>query len=232
MPRRLLITGASKGLGRAMVEHYLALGDVVTGCSRSASDLEHAAYTHACLDVTDEQAVQRLFQDLRGRWGGLDVLVNNAGVASMNPIALMPLSTARRLVETSFLGTFLLTRAAVRLLRASQCPRIVNLTTVAVPLRLEGEAVYAAAKSAVETFTRVAAKELAGFGITCNAVGPSPVRTALTERVPEEKMTALLARQAISRWAEPDDVINVVDFFLRPESAMVTGQVVYLGGVG
>lgn len=231
-PRRVLITGANRGLGRALAEHHLQLGDQVAGCSRGPTDLQHPAYGHTCVDVADETAVRSLFSRLRQRFGGLDVLINNAGVASMNPVALMPLETVRRLIDTNFVGTFLLTHAAVRLLRASPCARIVNLTSVAVPLRLDGEAVYAAAKSAVETFTRVAAKELAPFGITCNAVGPSPVRTALTERVPEDKMKALLARQAIQRWAEPQDVINVVDFFLRPESAMITGQVVYLGGVG
>jgi len=232
VPRRVVVTGASRGLGLALVEHHLGLGDRVTGCSRGPAGIEHPAYTHCCLDVTDETAVRALFADLRQRFGGLDVLINNAGVASMNPVALMPLETAKRIVDTNLIGTFLVTHAALRLLKGSPCGRIVNLTTVAVPFRLDGEAVYAASKSAVETFTRVTAREIAGLGITCNAVGPSPVRTALTERIPEDKMKALIARQAVKRWAEPADVINVVDFFLRPESGMITGQVVYLGGAG
>jgi 3-oxoacyl-[acyl-carrier protein] reductase len=231
-PRRVLVSGASRGLGLALAEHFLTLGDRVAGCARSAAGVSHERYLHFELDVTDEAAVVRMFQDLRARWAGLDVLVNNAGAASMNPVALTPLDSARRLLDANVLGTFLLTRQAIRLLRGSPCARIVNLTSVAVPLRLEGEAVYAAAKSAVETFTRITARELAPLGITCNAVGPSPVRTRLTERVPEDVMNRLLARQAIPRWAEPADVVNLVDFFLRPESGMVTGQVVYLGGVG
>jgi 3-oxoacyl-[acyl-carrier protein] reductase len=136
------------------------------------------------------------------------------------------------MVTTNFMGTFLFTRAAIRLLRSSTAGRIVNFTTVAVPLRLQGEAIYAASKSAVETFTRIVAHEVAPFGITCNAVGPSPVKTNLTRAVATDKMERLIARQAIPRWAEFGDVANVVDFFLRPESAMITGQVVYLGGVG
>ncbi len=230
--RRLLVTGANRGLGRALVEHYLAAGDRVFGCSRGDSDLVHDHYTHVRLDVADEAAVQQLFAQVRAEAGGLDVLVNNAGAASMNPIALTPVKSARRVIETNLVGTFLFTHAAIRLLRSSAAGRIVNVTTIAVPLRLEGEAVYAASKSAVETFTRITAREVAPFGITCNAVGPSPVRTALTERVPEDKMKRLLSRQAIPRWADACDVVNVVDFFLRPESAMVTGQVVYLGGLG
>jgi len=103
---------------------------------------------------------------------------------------------------------------------------------VAVPLRLEGEAIYAASKSAVEMFTRIVAREAGALGITCNAVGPCPIKTRLTDNVPSEKIQRLIDRQAIRRWAEFEDVANLVDFFLRPESAMITGQVVYLGGAG
>jgi 3-oxoacyl-[acyl-carrier protein] reductase len=99
-------------------------------------------------------------------------------------------------------------------------------------LRLEGEAVYAASKSALETFTRILAREVGGMGITCNAVGPSAVRTKLTEGVPAEKMDRLISGQAIARQATGVDVANVIDFFLRRESSLVTGQVVYLGGYG
>jgi 3-oxoacyl-[acyl-carrier protein] reductase len=182
------------------------------------------------VDVAQEADVNGLFTCLRQRLHALDVLINNAGVASMNTIALTPTDTARRILETNCLGTFQFSRAALRLLRHSSAGRIVNLTSVAVPFRLTGEAMYAASKSAVETFTRIAAHEFAPFGITCNAVGPSPIKTRLTEAVPKAAMKGLLDRQAISEWATTDDVVNVIDFFLRRESQMVTGQVIYLGG--
>src|SRR6266498_192075 len=180
-PRHILVTGATQGLGLALVQHYLQQGDVVAGCARGNSTIDHPLYTHARLDVADEPAVRRLFKDIRTRLGHLDALINNAGIASMNPIALTPFETAQRIMGTNFLGTFLFTHAAIRLLRASGSGRIVNVTSIAVPLRLEGEAVYAAAKSATETFTRITAREVGPFGITCNAVGPSPIRTRLTE---------------------------------------------------
>lgn len=230
--RRVLVTGASRGIGAHLVQHYLDGGDEVIGCARGASALAHERYTHASVDVTDEPSVRGLFKDIRQRLGGLDVVINNAGVASMNPVALTPFDTARRIVETNFLGTFLFTHGAIRLLRGSKAGRIVNLTTVAVPLRLEGQALYAASKSAVETFTRIVAREVGPLGITCNSVGPSPIRTHLTSNVPADKIDALIARQAIPRWAEPNEVANVIDFFLRPESGMVTGQIIYLGGAG
>jgi len=230
--RRVLITGASRGIGAHLVRHFLAHDDLVIGCARGSAAVTDDRYMHAQLDVTDEPAVRSLFADVRKRFGGLDVLINNAGIASMNPVLLTPYESARQVVATNFLGTFVSTHAALRLLRSSSAGRIVNFTTVAVPFRLEGEAIYAASKSAVETFTRIVAREAAPLGVTCNAVGPSPVRTHLTENVGTERIERLIARQSIARWAEPEDVANVVDFFLKPESAMVTGQVVYLGGAG
>jgi 3-oxoacyl-[acyl-carrier protein] reductase len=230
--RHVLITGASRGIGEALAAHCLAAGDRVIGCGRSPSAIAHERYRHVVVDVTDAEAVEGLLREVKQSLKTLDVLINNAGIAGMNAIALTPLSAARRMVETNFLAPFNLTREALRLMRRSAAARIVNISTVAVPLRLEGEAVYAASKSALETFTRIAARELAPFGITCNAVGPCPIKTRLTAGVPDAKIQALIDRQAIRRWGVPEDVVNVVDFFLRPESGMVTGQVVYLGGAG
>lgn len=230
--RRILITGASRGIGRALVEHYLGLGDHVVGCARGESTCSHENYVHARLDVVDERAVRTLLNETRARLGGLDGVINNAGVGKMNALALTPLATARALIETNLIGTFVMTREAIRLLRASPAGRIVNVTSIAVPLRLEGEALYAASKSAVETLTRIGARELAPFGITCNAVGPSIIRTNLTANVPQDRVDRLLERQALHEFATSGDVANVVDFFLKPDSRFVTGQVIYLGGCG
>jgi 3-oxoacyl-[acyl-carrier protein] reductase len=149
----------------------------------------------------------------------------------MNHAVTTPMETVRELFETNFVGAFLFCREAAKLMQRRKHGRIVNLTSVAVPLRLAGEAAYAASKSAVETLTRVLAAELGPFSITVNAVGPGPIATDLIRNVPEAKIRDVVERQAIKRMTSLHDVTNVVDFFIRPDSEMVTGQVIYLGGV-
>lgn len=227
----ILITGARKGIGRALVEHYLAQGYAVVGCSRKNSDLTHEHYTHYCLDVTDEAAVQQMFAEISTKAGRLDVLINNAGIASMNHTLLTSVAKAREIIDTNFIGTFLMCRGAARLMKKNQFGRIVNLASVATPLKLEGEAVYAASKAAVISFTQVIAREFASFGITVNALGPTPTDTDLIRSVPKEKLDQLISLQAIKRQGTFADVANVIDFLIRPESDFVTGQVIFLGGV-
>ncbi|HVY11956.1 MAG TPA: SDR family oxidoreductase [Alphaproteobacteria bacterium] len=232
MSRVIFITGARKGIGLALTKHYLARGDTVVGCSREMSDLKHAAYSHYAFDVADEAAVVNCFRDVSKNHGRLDALINNAGRASMNHALLTPAATLSSLFATNALGSFICLREGAKLMQKRKTGRIVNFTSVAVPLNLEGEMAYAASKAAVESITRIAARELGPFGITVNAVGPTPVDTDLIKGVPADRLKALLARQAIPRMGLPDDVAQAVDFFLDDKSGFITGQVLYLGGVG
>jgi len=232
LTRTMLITGTRKGIGRHLAEYYVGRGYRVIGCSRGEPDQPLAGYEHFCTDVTDEARVKELFRQIRGRGDRVDVLVNNAGIASMNHVLLTPMKTVEQIFATNVFGTFLFCREAARMMSADRRGgRIVNFATVATPLHLEGEAVYAASKAAVESLTRILAREFAPFGITVNAVGPTPVATDLIRSVPREKIDALIARQAIPRMGELRDISNVIDFFIREESDFVTGQVVFLGGV-
>jgi 3-oxoacyl-[acyl-carrier protein] reductase len=226
-----LITGTRKGIGKFLVEHYVRQGHQVIGCSRSEVDWVLAGYTHHVLDVADEQAVKKLFSGLRQQHGRLDHLINNAGIASMNHALLTPISTVQMVLQTNVVGTFLFCREAAKLMKKMGYGRIVNFTTVAVPLKLAGEAAYVASKAAVLSLTEVLAQELGEFGITVNAVGPVPIATDLIRAVPQNKIEQLLQRQAIRRLGTFEDVVNVIDFFLKAESNFITGQNLYLGGV-
>jgi 3-oxoacyl-[acyl-carrier protein] reductase len=227
----IIITGTSRGIGRALAEYFLANNHNVAGCSRGACDLLHDCYVHYELDINDEKKVTWMVRDANRKFGSIHVLINNAGIASMNHVLLTPFSTLKNIFETNVFGSFLFLREAAKLMQAHRYGRIINLTTVATPLNLEGELAYASSKAAVESLTRVASRELAEFNITVNAVGPTPVPTDLIKSVSETKMNELLNRQAIKRFGKIDDVINVIEFFMSHSSDFITGQTIYLGGV-
>ena len=229
--KTIVITGSRKGIGKALTEHYLGNGWRVVGCSRGDASIEHSQYLHFSLDVSDENAVIAMARKLKTDFDRVDALLNNAGIASMNHSLLTPAKTVNRILQTNVVGTFIFCKEMAKLMRRTNNPRIVNFTTIAHPLNLEGEAIYAASKAAVESLTRILARELAELKITVNAVGPTPVETDLIRGVPEAKMKALLARQSIQRIGEVTDIINAIDFYLSEESDFITGQVLYLGGV-
>lgn len=231
----ILITGTSRGIGQALAEFYLKKGYMVIGCSRKnpewTDQKKEAKYLHYELDIADEDAVKRMFSEIRKQFGTIDYLINNAGIAAMNHSLLMPAKTVVKIFNTNFLGTFIFCREAAKLMQKNKFGRIVNFSTVAVPLRLDGEAVYAASKAAVVSLTQILAKEFSQYSITVNAVGPTPIKTDLIKAVPQEKIDRLLKKQAIERYGRYEDIINIVEFFLKKESDFITGQVIYLGGV-
>jgi len=223
-----LVTGTSRGIGKALALRMLAEGWTVEGCSRGEAAVTHPAYVHARLDVADEAAVIAHVADVARRRARIDALVNNAGAAAMNALLLTPGSVAESMMRVNYLGTFLLTREVAKVMVRQRAGSIVNLTTVAVPLDLEGEAAYVASKAAVEALTRVAAKELAPHGIRVNAVGPGPVDTALTRSVPRDKLAALRARMGRERDLSMDEVLAPILGLLDPAST-VTGRILHLG---
>lgn len=229
---RILITGSRKGIGRFLAETFLQRGHVVFGCSRGESDLHHEFYQHYQCDVADEGSVIRLIRSIGKSHGGIDILINNAGIASMNHILSTPATTVKNLMDTNFTGTVLFCREVAKLMmRKKTNGKIVNFSTVASPLNLEGEAIYASSKAAVQKFSQVAAKEFAPFGITVNCIGPTPIKTDLIKAVPKDKIDILLNSQAIKRLGLKEDVLNVIDFFLSDKSDFITGQTIYLGGI-
>lgn len=228
-----LITGASRGIGRHLASHFIERGALVVGVSRSGSPIvDDPRYVHVEADLTDEAqaiAAVRAAWQIRRR---LDIAVNNTGAAAMNHALLTPASTAERLMAVNYLTTFAVSREAAKYMQRRSYGRIVNLSSVAVPLRIQGEAAYAAAKSAVETYSRVLAREVAAYGVTCNVVAPGPAETDLTAHVPREKLEAIFGQMAIHRFTTLDEIAYAVEVFTRPGAAALTGQVLYLGGVG
>ena len=231
MIKNILITGTRKGIGKDLAEYYLSLGFNVIGCSRGASTIINSNYRHYELDVSNEKDVVKMVRATKKEFNRIDILLNNAGIASMNHFLTTSCSSVQNIFNTNFLGTFLFSREVSKVMMKQKYGRIVNYTTVASPLRLEGEAIYAASKGAIENFTQTISKEVAPYNITVNAIGPTPVKTDLIKTVPKDKIKDLLNKQAIKRFGTFEDIKNVIDFFIDDKSEFITGQIIYLGGI-
>lgn len=227
----MLITGTRKGIGRYLAEYYAAKGYIVEGCSRGDAQWEAENYTHHNVDVANEAQVKQMISTVARRHGRIDVVINNAAIATMNHVLLTPAATANRMFEVNVTGTMLVCRDAAKVMIRRRYGRIINFTTIVAPIALAGEAIYAASKSAVVTLTRILAFELGQWGITCNSFGATPIMTDMIRGVPQDKIDAVVNGLAIKRLGTPEDCSNVCDFFIRPESDNITGQVIYLGGV-
>jgi len=208
-------------------------GYAVIGCSRKPIDWTPPSerYTHFDTDVTEEEQVKKLFGEITRRFGRLDVVVNNAGVASMNHILLTPVTSLRKMLDTHVCGTHAVSREAVLLMRKRKYGRIINFSSVATPLSYEGQAAYVASKAAVESLSRVMARELREFGITVNVIGPGPTPTDMIRGVPKAKLEKMVSHFPVKRLTTFDDITSAIDLLLLPASSAITGQVIYLAGV-
>jgi len=227
-----LVTGTNRGVGRAIVEALVAGGArKIYAAARNTDGIKDLVAAGGGkveaiqLDITNDAQVAAAAAHCKD----VNLLVNNAGAASMNALLLTPGETAERLMRVNYLGTFHCLQAVGKVMVRQRAGRIVNVTTVAVPLALEGEAAYVASKAAVEALTRVAAKELAPSGVVVSAVGFGPVDTALTRTVPPARLEALNARLDLAASPTPAAAAAFLVDHLRSAEA---GRIAYLGDVG
>jgi 3-oxoacyl-[acyl-carrier protein] reductase len=219
-------------LGRHLAAYYCREGALVIGCSRSDSSLPFDNYRHFRVDISSEAEVRQLFSEVRKVYGRLDVLANNAAVnPAISLFMAVPNSSIVRSFETNVLGSMLMCRGAIQLMMPARFGRLINIGSMAVKMEVAGETVYTAMKAAITSYTRVLAKEVYPYGITCNVVAPSVLPTTMSAQVNPDALTDVLKRTAIPHIGEFDDVVNVVDFLIRPASHAITGQAIYLGGV-
>ena len=227
----MIITGTRKGIGKYLAEYYIQNGFIVIGCSRGNIDFELNNYQHYCLDVSDESLVKKMFKEIRKKCGRLDVLINNAGVASENHVLLTPLKEAHDSLNTNFIGTFIFCRESVKLMKMNQHGRIINISSIHVPLALAGTSIYSSSKAAIEQFSRVLAREVFQFGITINILSLSVVKDTGMEIALKEEIKRKILNQTISKdQLNIYDVIHALNFFINEKSKMVSNQILCLGG--
>ena len=234
-----LVTGASRGIGAAIAERLAKDGfTVVVNYSGNAVLAEELAAKiekaggkalTAKADVSDAGAVRRMFDAAEAAFGGVDVLVNNAGIMMLSTLAEADDENFDRQIAVNLKGTFNTLREAAKRLRNGG--RIVNFSTSVVGLKLESYAVYAGTKAAVETMTGIMAKEMRGRGITVNAVAPGPTATDLFLNGKSDELVARMAKMnPLERLGTPEDIAAAVSFLAGPDGAWINGQVLRANG--
>ncbi|MET1028031.1 MAG: SDR family oxidoreductase [Dongiaceae bacterium] len=228
-----IVTGASRGIGAAVAERLARDGfTVVINYSSDSAPAEalvrkiEAAGGHALsaqADVSDPQAVRRMFDAVETAFGGIDVLINNAGIMHLTTIAETDDATFDQHMSVNVKGSFNTLREAAKRLRSGG--RIINTSTSQVGLLHPTYGVYAATKAAIEAMTSVLAKELRGRNITVNAVAPGPTATDLfMNGKPQEVVDRLTKLAPLERLGQPVDIANVVSFLAGPDAAWINGQ--------
>jgi len=225
----MVITGTSRSIGKYLAEYYVGKGFQVIGCSRGSVDHELKNYQHFCLDVSDEPEVKEMFSEIRRTHNRLDVLINNAGIALANYTLLTSYKAVESILNTNVMGTFLLCREALTFMMKNKYGRIVNLSTIRVPLASVGCSMYSASKAAIEQFSRVLAKEVASYGITVNVLRLSMVKhSGMVEALSNDDVLDLLKHTTTKSELDFEDITHTMDFLISEKSKMVTGEILMI----
>jgi len=229
--KTVLITGATRGVGRMIAAHFLKEGAEVIGLARGEASLDHAAYHHVQVDLAEPQAIQKAFLDLHKRVTGIDIVVNNAAVLTSQYAMIMPPAAAQAMININLLAPFIVSREAAKFMRRKKWGRIINIGSMAVALEPMGDSVYAATKAGLSTLANVMAKEFGPMNVTCNTLGVTAIESDMLAQLPRDKIEAIIAGLPVPRFATAEDILNVVDFFASDASGYITAQTVFLGGV-
>jgi 3-oxoacyl-[acyl-carrier protein] reductase len=232
-----LVTGGSRGIGRAIAARLAADGARVVVTSRAAERAETVAaalpgagHVGAACDVADRESVDALVARVEEEVGPLNVVVNNAGVTEDNILVRLSDEAWDTVLDTNLKGAFNVVRAVSRGMMKRRAGRIINITSVVGLTGNRGQVNYAASKAGLLGLTKSVAKELASRNVLCNAVAPGFIDTDMTADLTDEARSALLAQIALGRLGDPEDVAGVVAFLAGPDAAYMTGQVLVVDG--
>ena len=232
----VLITGASRGIGRAIAESFVALGATVLGTATSEnganaiSEYLGDAGKGFVLNVTENDSITTLFADIKAQYGVVDVLVNNAGITRDNLLMRMKDDEWNDIIDTNLTPIFKMSKAALRPMMKKRAGRIINIGSVVGTMGNAGQTNYAAAKAGVIGFTKSLAREVASRGITVNTVAPGFIETDMTKALTDEQRAATLSAVPAGRLGSAKEIAATVVFLASEGAAYINGETIHVNG--
>lgn len=225
----VLVTGASRGIGKAIADKFIENGAIVYSGVRSKIDYQGKALP-IILDVCDLESIKSCVKSIKHDHGKLDVLVNNAGITKIERFDMMKQTSLQDIYNVNIFGLINVTQTAMRLLRKSSAPCIINMSSIMASNSDVGQSAYASSKAAVESLTRTWSKEYVEQGFRVNAIAPGNVDTDMFNILPEDKLEEAISRIGLRRLATPEEIANVALFLASNMSSYVTGEVINVNG--
>jgi 3-oxoacyl-[acyl-carrier protein] reductase len=231
----ILVTGASRGIGKAIATQLKALGGNVIGTATS----EHGAANISeylgegqglVLNVTDDASISALFDLIKEKHGSVDVLVNNAGITRDNLLMRMKDDEWNDIIDTNLTSVFKISKAVLRAMMKKRHGRIINIGSVVGTMGNAGQVNYATAKAGLIGFTKSLAREVASRGITVNTVSPGFIDTDMTQTLTDEQKEGIFAQVPANRLGKPEEIANAVAFLASDGAAYITGETLHVNG--
>lgn len=231
-----LVTGASRGIGKAIAEKLVACGATVIGTATTENGAEAISQylgqngKGLALNVTDEASIESVISTVKAEFGDIDILINNAGITRDNLLMRMKEDEWQDILDTNLTSVFRLSKALMRTMMKKRYGRIITIGSVVGTMGNAGQANYAAAKAGLIGFSKSLAREVASRGITVNVVAPGFIATDMTAALTDEQKALTLAQVPVGRLGQPTEIANAVAFLASDEASYITGETLHVNG--
>ncbi len=231
----VLVTGASRGIGKAIASQLKELGAVVIGTATSQSGADKISEylgeeKGLVLNVTDNESIDTLFDTIKEKYQSVDILVNNAGITKDNLFMRMKDDEWQDIIDTNLSSVYKLSKAAIRPMMKKRNGRIINIGSVVGSMGNSGQVNYATAKAGLLGFTKSLAREVASRGITVNTVAPGFIDTDMTQTLTDEQKEGIFSQVPANRLGKPEEIANAVAFLASDSAAYITGETLHVNG--